>query len=153
MGLYHKVATLDGRWDIVDAHAVWTATVASEWMADAILQPSNEQQRHDPKLLENVAAISSEFHLGPDEYRAFYDSNADSLGGFPGIWRLMIDAGIAFTRAEPGDWEGTVAAREYLDAIMLFAERLRSDTVPLDRDSLYRLAQECIYGQRTQTST
>jgi hypothetical protein len=28
------------------------------------------------------------------------------------------------------------------------AERLRSDTVPLDHDSLYRLAQKCIYGQR-----
>jgi len=46
-----------------------------------------------------------------------------------------------------------VVARDYLDAIMLFAERLRSDTVSLEHDSLYGLAQECIYAQRTQTST
>jgi hypothetical protein len=152
MSPFRKFPTPDGRWGIVDAHDVQVALLASEWMADAIVVSAGVQPSRDQRLLENVAAISAEFHLDTEGYRAFYDSNANGLGGFPGIWRLMTDAGIAFTKAEPADWEGGEATRDYLDAIMLFAERLKSNTVPVDHDSLYRLAQECIHGQRGRIS-
>ncbi len=126
MGLFRKFATPDGRWGIIDAHDVQVALVASEWMADAILRsPHPASPPPDPKLLENIAAISAEFHADQRAYERFYEDNADGLGGFPGIWRYMIHAGIAFRNAEPDDWESTASARDYVDAIVLFAERLR----------------------------
>ena len=145
MGPFRKLATPDGRWGIVDAHNVQVALVASEWMADAILRSPDPPSPRDQKLLENIAAISAEFHADQRAYVKFYDDNADGLGGFSGIWRLMIDAGVAFRNAEPEDWESTTLARDYLDAILLFAQRLHAGSVALERRSLERLAHECIY--------
>jgi hypothetical protein len=51
------------------------------------------------KLIENVAAISGEFHTS-DGYRAFYDACAARQMGFPEIWSYAGQLGEAFTRAE-----------------------------------------------------
>ena len=51
------------------------------------------------RLIENVAAVSGEFHKD-ERYQKFYDEHGGELSGFPGIWKMMARAGEAFTRAE-----------------------------------------------------
>lgn len=73
-------------------------------------------------LLENVAAVSAEFHRDA-RYGRFYETYAEQLSGFPGIWKFCVTAGRAFTVAEPRvneDWIETVDA--YVD--MIYASTL-----------------------------
>ena len=51
-------------------------------------------------LMENIAAISGEFHSNTKKYQAFYDLRGEELGGFPAIWNLMAVAGQVFTHAD-----------------------------------------------------
>jgi hypothetical protein len=146
MRLLKKIENPDGGWSIFDGRSVRVAFTSEEWMADLILSSVEGQRRIELLKLENVAAISAEFHSHPKRYKKFYAKNADELSGFPGIWMLMIDAAVAFTRAEPDDWESDEVARDHIDAVTLFAERLATDEVGFDEESLYRLARDCIYG-------
>ena len=47
-------------------------------------------------LLEDVAAVTGNFHADPKRYQKFYDRYATSLSGFPGIWKLCALAGKVF---------------------------------------------------------
>lgn len=65
---------------------------------------------HDPyNLLENVAAISAEFHTH-GSYADFYDAFGKHIGGFGGNYSLCIDMADALTNWEnanggPGAYE------------------------------------------------
>lgn len=50
-------------------------------------------------LLENVAILSADFHTHRN-YHPFYQKFGPELGGFPGIYRLVIDMARTMT-----DWE------------------------------------------------
>ena len=50
-------------------------------------------------LVQNVAAISAEFHTHK-RYGEFYDQGCESIGGFVGIYEICIEMGQALT-----DWE------------------------------------------------
>ena len=50
-------------------------------------------------LLQNVAAISAEFHTN-NLYRCFYDAFADNIDGAVGGYRLCVEMARALT-----DWE------------------------------------------------
>ena len=50
-------------------------------------------------LVQNVAAISAEFHTHK-RYAEFYEQGCDSIGGFVGVYDICIEMGQALT-----DWE------------------------------------------------
>jgi hypothetical protein len=50
-------------------------------------------------LVQNVAAISAEFHMHK-RYAEFYEQGCDSIGGFVGVYDICIEMGQALT-----DWE------------------------------------------------
>jgi len=50
-------------------------------------------------LLENVAILSADFHTDK-EYARFYQRFGPDLGGFPGIYRLVIDMARTMTKWE-----------------------------------------------------
>ena len=51
-------------------------------------------------MLHNVSAFSANLHTDDTKYQQFYNSYADSLSGFPGIWMFCAHAGYAFTYVE-----------------------------------------------------
>ena len=54
--------------------------------------------KYDQRLLEDVAAVSAEFHCDKKFYDAFYNAYADQLSGFPGIWTFCSHAGRVFNQ-------------------------------------------------------
>ena len=58
-------------------------------------------------LVQNVAAISAEFHTHK-RYAEFYDQGCDSIGGFVGIYDICIEMGQALT-----DWEDANGGASY----------------------------------------
>jgi|HubBroStandDraft_3_1064219.scaffolds.fasta_scaffold401997_1 hypothetical protein len=44
------------------------------------------------RMFEAMVAISGEFHSNRSRYQKFYDRHCDDVGGFPGVWRVLIDA-------------------------------------------------------------
>jgi hypothetical protein len=69
----------------------------------------------EQSLLENVAAISAEFH-SDKRYAKFYSTFCETLCGFPGIWALMVIAAEVFTKECPEDPD----AYEWIDAILYY---------------------------------
>lgn len=97
----------------------------------------------DADLHENIAAIAAELH-GDKRYAIFYKRHCDRVGGFPGIYRMCIDAAKVYAKAE-------VAApykHEWLEAIEAFV----SGMFELDYCSeaeLRTLAERCIADYKT----
>lgn len=79
------------------------------------------RQAEETILLENVAAISGEFHRDP-RYGAFYEQWCDSLSGFPGIWSLMVRVGLAFTKAE-----AVIPEDEWIEVVDKVADYMYED--------------------------
>ncbi len=100
----------------------------------------------DPGFLvsatENTAAISAQIHAS-EEFRDFYNKNADTLQGFVGIWRLCGEAGIIFTEIEhelDEKWE----CGNWIDAVEAFGDRILLDNGPFDAAGLRVLARTII---------
>jgi len=82
------------------------------------------KEDHLRAAVENAAAISDYFHCQKERFQRFYDEHADALSGFPGIWKLCGDAGIALAIAERKlkiEW-GEDA--EWIDTVQAFSHRV-----------------------------
>lgn len=62
-------------------------------------KPENAPDGEQALLLENVAILSADFHTHKD-YHPFYRKFGPELGGFPGVYRLVIDMARSMT-----EWE------------------------------------------------
>jgi hypothetical protein len=93
------------------------------------------------RLLENVAAISADMHIGSDgRADRFYQRFGQELGGFPGIWSFCVEMGKAFTAAE----DTHEAGDDWIDAILGFCKVvIEIDTLPTNKE-LVALAVKAI---------
>ena len=82
-------------------------------MAKKQIAKSEEQRR----LLENLSAISAEFHSN-EAFDKYYNRYADVLSGFPGIWNQMIVMARAFTSVESS--LASAVDHEWIEAIQFF---------------------------------
>lgn len=75
------------------------ALVTSGKVEESELDTVNPMSVDVRRLVENVAAISAEFHRDV-KHEQFYESHKDELSGFSGIWAYAGELGFAFTEAE-----------------------------------------------------
>jgi len=95
-------------------------------------------------LMENVSAISAEFHKG-DGYQEFYDAYKDHFHGFPGIWSYCVALAEGFTKAEKS--LKVVAGNDYewIEAINSFVvNALYSE--PMGYEEIVKSAKTSIKG-------
>jgi hypothetical protein len=87
--------------------------------------------------LENVSAISANFHGQAEKYQKFYDRYGDQLSGFAGIWIFCVYAAQAFTNVEPSQQyeDGYIEAVDaYVESI--YAASLGDDNYVADIQNL-----------------
>ena len=96
------------------------------------------------QLLENVSAISANFHGDTESYQAFYDAHSDHFSGFPGIWNHCIDLAKAFTKAESELKAIAGENYEWIDAIDEFSEKAVGSKEPLGIRKGLKVAKEII---------
>lgn len=71
---------------------------------------------------ENVAAISAIIHQNPETYEEVYESIADIVGGFAGIWDYCAEVAKIFTEEE---WLYIAGVDYYrIEAIEDYADKL-----------------------------
>lgn len=98
------------------------------------------------QLLENISAISAEFHTHKD-FRQFYEKYRDEISGFPGIWRFCVTAGQAFRKAEgrKDNFEWIDAIMGYVDNIIQYALVANTQGVPKLEQHLEQWAADAIH--------
>jgi len=78
------------------------------------------------RKLENIAAVSAEFHYDKELFQQFYDNHGEHLSGFPGIWCYCVELGVAFTKAEKKFRRAFVTSDEsyWIDAITNYVKEI-----------------------------
>jgi len=73
---------------------------------------------------ETVAALSAEFHAN-SLYEGWYTRHKEKLGGFPGIWNYVAEAGVIFDKIQSESrFEHHV---EWVDSVQSYALILLSN--------------------------
>jgi len=70
-----------------------------------------------------VAAVSAVFHQD-SRYQKFYDDYGPLLGGFPGLWGLCRDAGLALDGVLSHHEDSTY---DYIDTVDLFVDLIYNE--------------------------
>lgn len=106
---------------------------------------------YEHSLIDNAVAISAHVH-GSSGYATFYMRIGRAVSGFPGIWRLCINAAEEFTKQElrilAEDKVDGVYSFEWLEAIDEYAGAiLQLKKEELDRLNLERVAHQIVWGR------
>jgi carbon storage regulator CsrA len=105
-------------------------------------------------LLDNVAAISAEFHRH-SKYDEFYDTFGAKLAGFPGIWDFCAQLGVYATEAQLAIKKQD--SYEWLDVVLdivssVIATSLMEGKIP-DNEGLRTLIKNSFARATYETTT
>ena len=98
------------------------------------------------KLLENAVAIAVQFH-NDDGYQEFYDDVCDEVGGFVGIWNMIVDAAKVFTQVEVDSKLEAGEGYDWIEAIDRFSVSL-IETEDFSDKAFTTLAKLAIKGAK-----
>jgi hypothetical protein len=97
-------------------------------------------------VVESAVALSENFHQDK-RYRWVYDTYGYDLGGFPGVYDLIIEAAMALEKAKPkseewgDDYDWILSVEDLSDNLHKF---IRKEGIP-EKKQLLQIAKESLH--------
>lgn len=76
---------------------------------------------------ETIAAICDRHYSDVDRASKFYDTEAENISGFTGVWLWLRDAAIVFDEAFYSHWEEDEG--DYIQAVFMYTDLIIDDSI------------------------